>query len=441
MQRLLIVFAKTPIAGQVKTRMGSVVGLDRAAGIYEEMLEIVLAESRSNDNWKQIVAITPESAADYFLLRGFDVLRQRGGDIGQRMSDSLTQGFRQGASQVVIIGSDIPTLRRSEIRDAFAMLNSAPAVIGPSHDGGFYLIGANEAGYNIVAHVLQGNIKWSTPEVLAKVSELCVSNSLPWVQLPPKKDVDTYEDWLDYKTVQAAGRFGLDSPREGDCLVSVVIPTLNEEKYLADCLKSVAHPRGEVIVVDAGSVDRTVAIAESFGAKVIRMDVANRAKQMNAGAVAAQGGLLLFFHADSRLPAEGVESILQTMIDPKVVGGAFSLGFFPQETFYSALAIGANLFCRITRMIFGDRGMFLRADHFQELGRFPELAIMEDAALATEMRRSGKIVILPGVVMTSARKYANETKLQAVYRTMWAYAAYRLGVPAEKIKAGYYDLK
>ena len=91
-------------------------------------------------------------------------------------------------------------------------------------------------------------------------------------------------------------------------------------------------------------------------------------------------------------------------------------------------------------MIFGDRGMFLRADRFWQLGGFPETAIMEDAALSTSMRRAGKITILPEVVQTSARKYANETKLQAMYRTIWAYAAYRLGVSPETIKAGYYGL-
>ena len=224
-------------------------------------------------------------------------------------------------------------------------------------------------------------------------------------------------------------------------MVSVIIPALNEEKYLGACLESLGAAQCEVIVVDGGSTDNTVALAESFGAKVIRQGVANRGRQMNAGAAAAQGELLLFFHADSRLPPNGIESVISAMKDPAVIGGGFSLEFFPATLFYSGLAIGANIFCRMTRMIFGDRGMFIRADRFQELGRFPETAIMEDAALATTMRRAGKIVILPGMVATSARKYVHETKLQAVYRTIWAYTAYRLGVPAEKIKAGYYRLE
>jgi len=161
---------------------------------------------------------------------------------------------------------------------------------------------------------------------------------------------------------------------------------------------------------------------------------------MNAGAAVAHGKILLFFHADSRMPVGGIDAMLSAMHDSRLVGGGFALAFFPPEPFYRFLACGANLFCRMTRMIFGDRGMFLGADRFWQLGGFPETAIMEDAALSTSMRRAGKIAILPEVVETSARKYANETKLQAMYRTMWAYAAYRLGVSPETIKAGYYGL-
>lgn len=222
--------------------------------------------------------------------------------------------------------------------------------------------------------------------------------------------------------------------------VTIVIPTLNEEKYLGDCLKSLPMNSCEVIVVDGNSKDDTVAIASKFGAKVICMGIANRAQQMNAGAKAARGDILLFFHADSRLPMGGMGEVIKVMKNPHIIGGGFALGFYPTDIFYKFLAMGANVFCQITRMIFGDRGIFIRAKDFWEIGGYAELAIMEDAALATKMRKRGKIAILPGIVMTSARKYASETKVQAVYRTVWAYSAYRLGVSAEKIKAGYYVL-
>jgi len=223
-------------------------------------------------------------------------------------------------------------------------------------------------------------------------------------------------------------------------VLSIIIPTLNEEKYLADCLQSLPCDNCEVIVVDGGSTDDTVTIAENFGVQVIKLNISNRAVQMNAGAKFAKGDTFLFFHADSRLPRDGIKAIITRMDNRQIIGGGFNLGFFPFHPFYTLLAAGSNIFCRITRMIFGDRGIFIRATDFWRLGCFPEICIMEDAALATAMRRSGKIVILPDIVMTSARKYANETKKQALYRTIWAYIAYQIGVPAKKIKDGYYGL-
>lgn len=429
-ERLLILFAKTPVAGQVKTRIGAEVGLEQAAQIYETMLQTILAASGGAGRWQRLVALTPESDAAWFAGRNLPFIRQQGQNIGERMSNALNEGFRQGAAQVMVIGSDIPELGEAEIAAAFSRLDTEPAVIGPSLDGGFYLFGANRQVQQQAASVLQAEIPWSTPQVLASVHSLCRQQSLPLFLLPPKRDIDAYEDWLDYQAASAAT----------DIAVSIIVPTLNEELYLADCLRSLEHPCCERIVVDGGSSDNTLQIARQSGVRTLRCPVANRGRQLNAGAAVARGKLLLFFHADSRMPVGGIASMLSAMQEPRLIGGGFDLGFFPPEPFYRFLAFGANLFCRMTRMIFGDRGMFLRADRFWQLGGFPETAIMEDAALSTSMRRAGKIAILPEVVETSARKYANETKLQAIYRTMWAYAAYRLGVSPETIKAGYYRM-
>ena len=222
--------------------------------------------------------------------------------------------------------------------------------------------------------------------------------------------------------------------------VSIIVPVLNEEVCLPACLKSMKDSACEIIVVDGGSSDSSVAIAEKFGARVIETGMANRGKQMNVGARAAHGEILLFFHADSLLPPGGPGAIEKVMNTPGVVGGGFSLSFFPASRFFSFLAWGANVFCRLTRMTFGDRGIFIRAEDFWRLGGYTENAIMEDVNLSDKMRRCGKIAILSEVVATSARKYEQETKLQSAYRTIWAYTAYRLGVAPEVIRAGYYGL-
>ncbi len=431
---LVIVFAKTPAPGQVKTRIGATVGMEAAATIYEQMLQTVLKESAPHEDWRRVIAVTPESDLSYFSEPGQTLLSQWGSDIGKRLSHALRFGVQSGADRVIIIGSDIPSLTAADLAEAFARLETEPCVVGPSLDGGFYLIGsaANHAG--AVCEALNADIAWSTPQVLHQLQAASRQIGLPLSLLPVKQDIDTYEDWLGY--LDTTNKDKPSTPRP----VSVIIPALNEEALLGDCLQSLAQEGCEIIVVDGGSADRTPAIAAAFGATVIRLGVANRAKQMNAGAKIAQGELLLFFHADSRLPRGGIAALQKVMAKPHMAGGAFSLRFFPEEPFYSWLAVGANAFCRLTKMMFGDRGMFIRASLFRQIGPFPEQAIMEDAALATAMRKAGDIVILPDAVYTSARKHHKETNLQAVYRTLWAYAAYRLGVSPEKIKARYYGL-
>ena len=196
--RLLIVFAKTPEVGQVKTRIGVNSGMQAAAAIYGKMLETTLTISATNKLWEQIITITPESEEAYFKERGLTLTRQCGVGLGNRMSNALETGFQEGAEQIIIIGSDCPTLSRLEIAEAFSLLNKVPAVIGPSADGGFYLIGVTRTSYKTVAQVFREVSMWSTSQVFAEVQERCQSLALPLVKLPIKKDVDTYEDWLDY---------------------------------------------------------------------------------------------------------------------------------------------------------------------------------------------------------------------------------------------------
>ena len=198
--RLLIVFAKTPEAGQVKTRIGEVVGNEQAAMIYSHMLEIIMAESSSNEIWSQIISIPQDSDKTWFARRGLEVMLQSGNDLGKKMSNALIRGFQSGAGEIILIGSDIPTLCRREIADAFSLLGAAQAVIGPSTDGGFYLFGIKLEHSPAGTLVLEGDIQWSTPKVLGKMQELCRKNLLSLSYLPAKTDIDTYEDWLEYKS-------------------------------------------------------------------------------------------------------------------------------------------------------------------------------------------------------------------------------------------------
>ncbi len=224
-------------------------------------------------------------------------------------------------------------------------------------------------------------------------------------------------------------------------MISVIIPTLNEEENIEDCIKGFLGQDCEVIIIDAQSTDSTVDIARGFNVKLIESNLKNRAYQMNIGAKEAKGDILLFFHADSRISGLALDSIKKILNNKKYIGGGLTLRFFPETPFTLFQADFANIFCKLTSMLFGDRGIFIRKDTFFELGGFPDVKIMEDAAFSDKMRKNGKIIILPEVVKTSARKYASETKFQTLYRTMWAYIAYKIGVSPDTIYKGYYNLK
>jgi len=197
MRRLLIVFAKSPKPGLVKTRIGAVIGMKEAAMISRELLEIAITESATNDLWEQIIAITPESDEKYFR-QTLQIVRQRGQDLGERISNAFLLGFETGANQVMVIGSDIPTLNREQITNAYRLLDKVPAVIGPSTDGGFYLFGVSRKYCKIATRVFLGDITWSTSQVFAEVDGLCQEAGLPLFTLSENQDIDTYEDWIAY---------------------------------------------------------------------------------------------------------------------------------------------------------------------------------------------------------------------------------------------------
>jgi hypothetical protein len=198
----LLIFAKTPEPGQVKTRIAQTVGPEKAAEIYAEMLDHILGETAAEGQWERILFITPESDEDYFHRRGLKTRRQKGNGIGERIANALIDSASQGNGKIVLIGSDIPELTSADIAAAFEMLASFPAVIGPSADGGFYLFGLAAQYVPQAAEVLQQPIRWSTPEVLAEVERQCRAHRLRLGYLPVKNDIDTYEDWICYQEAQ-----------------------------------------------------------------------------------------------------------------------------------------------------------------------------------------------------------------------------------------------
>ncbi|MFN8006785.1 MAG: TIGR04283 family arsenosugar biosynthesis glycosyltransferase [Terriglobia bacterium] len=220
-------------------------------------------------------------------------------------------------------------------------------------------------------------------------------------------------------------------------LISVIIPALNEAVRIGRTLESAQNAsRVELIVVDGGSQDGTVEQALGQGAKVLT-SLPGRANQMNAGAAAAAGEILLFLHADTILP-DGYDMLVRkTLTQPGVVAGAFRLGLDASPWGLRIIEHLANWRSKWLGMPYGDQGIFLCADQFHNLGGFSDLPIMEDLEMMSRLRRKGKIILAPARVLSSARRWLTVGIFKTTFINQAAIAAYYLGVSPAIISRGY----
>ena len=215
--------------------------------------------------------------------------------------------------------------------------------------------------------------------------------------------------------------------------ISIIIPTLNEAENIKEAIATTqANTNIEVIIVDGGSQDDTVAIAQSLGVKVISSPP-GRAVQMNTGAVAATGEILLFLHADTCLPT-GFDDMVRTALQqPGTVAGAFKLRIDASLLSLRWVEWGINVRSHFYQMPYGDQAIFLTKAVFQQIGGFPQLPIMEDFELMRRLKRIGRIVIIPTPVVTSARRWLQKGVFKTTLLNQIVIIAYLLGVSPERI--------
>lgn len=223
--------------------------------------------------------------------------------------------------------------------------------------------------------------------------------------------------------------------REGR--ISVVIPTLNEEAGLAACLAAVQPAEGvEIIVADGGSRDTTVAVARRAGAKVISAPK-GRASQMNAGAQASQGDLLLFLHADTLLPLGWQSEVRRILAEPGTAAGAFTFRLDQRTAGLRFIELSVAWRCRLAAMPYGDQGLFLRRETFWAAGGFPDLPIMEDCELVRRLKKWGRIIVSPAAATTSARRWQRKGLLATTAFNSLVVVAFYLGYPPDLLRRLY----
>lgn len=426
----LILFTRWPEAGKVKTRLIPALGAEGAAALHRRLTLRALRTAEAicaarNANLEIRFDGGGEAAMRHWLGDGKLFRPQGEGDLGARMLRAFEENFQNDSRATIIIGADCPGLTFSLLASAFENLARHPVVFGPANDGGYYLVGLTQS----IPELFHG-ITWGSETVLADSLKILEQLKLKPALLERLDDVDRAEDLQTWRRIAAAEDSGLNR-------ISIIIPALNEEEQIGAAIESARQGSPhEIIVMDGGSNDGTAERARNAGAEVLNSRL-GRARQMNAGAARATGNVLLFLHADTRLPADYPRAVAETMRQRGIVAGAF--GF----------RIGANFFCRCllekvtnfrSRQLqtpYGDQAIFLRRSLFEEMGGFADMPIMEDYEFVQRLRRRGKILTVAEQAITSGRRWLEMGVFRTAVVNLMIIVGYRLGICPSKLRRFY----
>ena len=220
-------------------------------------------------------------------------------------------------------------------------------------------------------------------------------------------------------------------------MLSIIVPVLNEQGQINSLIE---HINGqdydgdfEIIIVDGDPQCGTIK-AISDNSVICITSSKGRARQMNAGAAIARGAILIFLHADTKLPVCALQKISQVLGNPKYIGGAFDLGIDSDRLILKYIAVRASFRSRLNQIPYGDQAIFIRKNYFDKIGGFRDIPLMEDVDLMRRIKKDGKkIHILRDKVITSARRWENEGAVYTTLRNQIIVFLYYLGVSHHKL--------
>ena len=222
--------------------------------------------------------------------------------------------------------------------------------------------------------------------------------------------------------------------------ISVVIPTWRDTENLGELLPALAAQErvAETIVVDASGDGRAEQIALASGATFIPCSVPNRGEQMNLGAAASSGDVIVFQHCDAGLEETHLAAIQDALADPRIVGGAFFRKFDRRHPLLMWLESIARFLTCHGGTLYGDQSIFVRRAVFEKLGGFAKIPLMEDVEFSRRLRGAGKIAVLDPPVASSARRHLRKGAWRTTIQNGSFIVLYNLGVSPHRLHRWYY---
>lgn len=456
MKRAYIIFTREPVAGKTKTRMMPYLTPEECVELHTSFLKDFSSMSRKVD--ADVFVYYDSEDGKYTTVRecfGDDVTysRQIGNDIGIKMYNAIRDVLDMGYESCVLTGTDIPELRAESVNYALDTLDECDAVVGRTADGGYHLIGMKKS------YIEPFSLKeYQSSSVFDCTVDALRSKNLDVRIVHEYHDMDTPKDLREFRCRVRQAKASVESkglgsvknmipPYTAECVnrllkVSIVVPIYNESStilVLQDQLKSYVND-AEIIFVDGGSTDNTLDLIDP-AFKVISSDK-GRGIQMNAGAEASSGDVILFLHCDSILPDDVVGQIKEVMMTYSY--GCFGVNFDSKQFFLWTNKHISNYRAWHRGIPFGDQGIFIDRELFMEIGKFPEIPIMEDYQFSLNLRTKG---YMPGKtrdrITSSCRRYgASYFSIMATEYKMWRLRRrYIKGETIDSIAKDYADVR
>jgi rSAM/selenodomain-associated transferase 2 len=227
--------------------------------------------------------------------------------------------------------------------------------------------------------------------------------------------------------------------------LSIIIPTLNEEKYIGETLNHVYQNLSdkyswEIILVDNGSQDRTTSLAKGFIVSIYNKPgfIGKKYLSLNFGAQQAKGKYLMFLDADCQVPKHFDESIVNTLCHKNNVGGAFEFKMAKGGIIFSAIELINRIRYRISKKYYGDQGVFCSKEAFEQIGGFPEKPIMEAAYFCDNLAEAGELRLIKSKLISSVRRFEEGGIIRVIAKDSWIWFKYMLGLDISNYAPAYW---